>query len=71
MEIKTCPMCGSNAELYFSAALECYGQEWHINSITCTNEKCGMTISLTMDPWYTKANTTNLLVETWNKLEDK
>jgi len=47
MSLLPCPQCDSEAEIFSTGALECYGWAWQTYGVRCkdTNDKhCGMEI---------------------------
>jgi hypothetical protein len=66
-ELKDCPMCNSKATIDSTAVLEYSGKDWQTITVECSKEKCGMSLSLDMDFYYTN-NGWQKMIDMWNSL---
>jgi len=69
-ELKPCPQCGSPAEITSTGTSECYGWDWQVYGVDCTDvngKHCGMSLSLTADFFYVRLSNEQLTTM-WNTL---
>jgi len=70
MSLLPCPQCNSEAEIFSTGALECYGWAWQTYGVRCkdtNNQHCGMEISMNADFFYVELHDGHW-EEIWNNL---
>ena len=70
MSLLPCPQCDSEAEIFSTGTLECYGWDWQTYGVRCkdTNGKhCDMEISIHGDFYYVDIHD-GYWEEVWNNL---
>lgn len=70
MKINPCPLCGSTAQVYDTAASECYGYAWQTYGVECNNDfnnHCGMSVSINAD-FFTLDVHDDTVIQMWNSI---
>ena len=70
MSLLPCPQCDSEAEIFSTITMECYGWDWQTYGVRCkdTNGKhCDMEISIHADFYYVDVHD-GYWEEVWNNL---
>jgi hypothetical protein len=70
MSLLPCPQCGSEAEIYSTGTMECYGWAWQNYGVRCKDTKgqhCDMEISMQADFFHFNIDD-GYWEEIWNNL---
>lgn len=66
--INDCYVCGSKMEIDCGGCVEICGYDWQEITISCTNDKCHVELTLSADFFYFKNNCSDDMVNLWNNL---